>query len=641
MSTLPGSDHVGASGAPGDDDAVAAVLAAAVSLCGTGDWETAVAAVAELLDRGVDATHVLHNVVTPLQTEAGRRWADNEWGVAEVRVATSVSGTVVTLLDCAEAGRERHGQLLVACAEGEHHDLPAAIVAADLRRAGWGVTLLGASVPASDLRRFVVGTGPDAVLLSCSTPWSLPGLARSVAAVRDTGTRVIVGGSALGRNPVRARRLGADGWATSARAATHLLQELPKSPSPRRLRAGTGPALDEGGWLDRHQDHVVQLATGAVHFATGSSVDAPPAGLAELVGSLAGALVVTDEPVLDEFVDWLVAFLARRGHSVNAVYSLLDAVRSVLPPDLQHTGALLGRTIDRLAADHPGVAAALDATTTIKTAVHTNAATALPVPANEAARVSAVAAYDLDGGALKTRFDDLVSMAAAVCDAPMAFLSIVDGERQWFPATHGASFPALDRTSSLCAFTIARREVVVIPDLSFHPSFEQHALVADGPRLRGYAAAPLLAASGHAIGTLGVVDYVARLLRDDQRRYLETLANNVMAELELDRRTRADATRAGSGPADRLLARVVDLRRPDGEGGAESGLLTTRDLARLFQVSPRTVTNWAAQGRLRAVQTAGGHYRFDPDDVLAFLLESPAVVDGGQVTGTMARKAGS
>jgi excisionase family DNA binding protein len=500
-------------------------------------------------------------------------------------------------------------------------------------------------VPAGDLRRFVVETAPDAVLLSCSTTWSLPGLARSVAAVRETGTRVIVGGAGLGLSPVRARRLGADGWATSARAATHLLQDLPKQPPPRHMRSAATAGPDEGGWLDRHGDQVVELATGALHFATAASLDTPPAGLAELVAALAGSLVVTDEAVLDDCVAWLVAYLDHRGHPSSAVYSQLDAVRSVLPPDLEHTAALLGRTIDHLAGaptTSAGGGGAADTAAVVKTMTKARAsdAAALPIPANEPARVSAVAAYELDATALKAQFEDLVSMAAAVCEAPVAFLSIVDGDRQWFPVSHGASLAPIDRASSLCAFTVARREVIVIPDLACHPSFEHHPLVADGARWRGYAAAPLLAASGHAIGTLGVVDYVARLLRDDQRRYLETLANNVMSELELGRRTRADAARGATGPADRLLARVVDLRRPNGDpahGGSD--VLTTRDLARLFRVSPRTVTNWAAQGRLRAVQTAGGHYRFDADDVLAFLLDSPTVVDGGQV-GDMARKAG-
>jgi excisionase family DNA binding protein len=109
-----------------------------------------------------------------------------------------------------------------------------------------------------------------------------------------------------------------------------------------------------------------------------------------------------------------------------------------------------------------------------------------------------------------------------------------------------------------------------------------------------------------------------------QCRALTALARQVSAHLELSRRgaggaEETSATSEQREQAERVLARSVDLREGDGDAVAE--LLHTRDVAKLFRVSTRTVANWAANGRLPTVHTAGGHYRFPIEPVLELLLD--------------------
>src|SRR5439155_7958282 len=117
----------------------------------------------ELAAGGVDADGIAHELLRPVQVEAGRRWAHNEWGVAEERVTTRAATAALTLMDSARPRAEGHGHLVVACVEEEEHELPARILAADLRSAGWRVSFLGESVPATELRIFAARHHLDAV----------------------------------------------------------------------------------------------------------------------------------------------------------------------------------------------------------------------------------------------------------------------------------------------------------------------------------------------------------------------------------------------------------------------------------------------------------------------------------------------
>jgi excisionase family DNA binding protein len=244
---------------------------------------------------------------------------------------------------------------------------------------------------------------------------------------------------------------------------------------------------------------------------------------------------------------------------------------------------------------------------------------------DEPTRLAALATFQILDTPTEPEFDELVAIAASLCETPLAYLSFIDRDRQWFKSCCGASLETRPRRTAICDFTVSERGMVIIPDLAAHGRFAHHPLVADGPRWRFYAGVPLMTGPRLAIGTLVVVDYRPRLLRTDQQRNLQTLAAQVMAQLDL--RVRLQREKAeNDGPvaarkeAERLLASVIDLR--DRSVSTEVALLSSREVARIFNVSTRTIGNWVSQRRLPAIQTGGGHYRFDVGAVLDLLVES-------------------
>src|SRR5437763_1634138 len=144
-----------------------------LSHAGTGDLQGAIAVAMDAHADGMDANTLIHGLLIPAQVEVGERWARNEWGVAQERVATQAATAALILLNRESHNHSAHGHLLVTCVEGERHELPARMLAADLRRAGWNVSFLGDAVPAAEVRRFAAHRQLDAVLLSATGPESL------------------------------------------------------------------------------------------------------------------------------------------------------------------------------------------------------------------------------------------------------------------------------------------------------------------------------------------------------------------------------------------------------------------------------------------------------------------------------------
>lgn len=127
----------------------------------------------------------------------------------------------------------------------------------------------------------------------------------------------------------------------------------------------------------------------------------------------------------------------------------------------------------------------------------------------------------------------LTRLVCQIFDVPMSLISIVGEEQQFFIARQGFPLSSLARASSVCDITITRRELVEIEDLRQDPRFADHDLVLQAPHLRFYAGAPLIAASGYAIGALCLLDHSPRRLSDQQRQQLETLATLTVDQISL------------------------------------------------------------------------------------------------------------
>lgn len=154
----------------------------------------------------------------------------------------------------------------------------------------------------------------------------------------------------------------------------------------------------------------------------------------------------------------------------------------------------------------------------------------------EQARLEALRQYQILDTEPEIAFDDLALLASHICETPMAAISLVDEDRQWFKARIGFTTAQTPRSISFCTHAIQQRDIFVVPDASKDDRLRNNPQVAGDPHIRFYAGAPLLAREGHALGTLCVFDDKPRRLSDTQLEALAALCRQVEAQLELRRR---------------------------------------------------------------------------------------------------------
>jgi GAF domain-containing protein len=168
---------------------------------------------------------------------------------------------------------------------------------------------------------------------------------------------------------------------------------------------------------------------------------------------------------------------------------------------------------------------------------------------HEKKRLKVLWQYDLLDTMPERVFDDLTELAARICEAPIALISLVDEERQWFKSKIGVTLNETSRDVSFCSHAIRQEGLFIVPDATKDPRFAHNPLVTSDPKIRFYAGAPLITPDGHALGTLCVLDKVARELRPEQQQALRILARHVMTQLELRRQVHALAAAHQSGEA--------------------------------------------------------------------------------------------
>ena len=180
------------------------------------------------------------------------------------------------------------------------------------------------------------------------------------------------------------------------------------------------------------------------------------------------------------------------------------------------------------------------------------------MPQSEAERLAALRRYRVLDTAAEEQFDRLAHLAAFVSRAPIALVSLVDKDRQWFKSRVGLEATETPRAEAFCAHTITGPDLLVIPDTLADPRFSSNPLVVAGPRVRFYAGAPLVTPEGHAVGALSALDTVPRALDGGQAEALRSLAAQAVILLEL-RRHAAELARL----AEALSAEVAERRRSE------------------------------------------------------------------------------
>jgi formate hydrogenlyase transcriptional activator len=158
-----------------------------------------------------------------------------------------------------------------------------------------------------------------------------------------------------------------------------------------------------------------------------------------------------------------------------------------------------------------------------------------PVAEDEAGRLSALQDYGILETAPVRDFEDLAALAAAVCEAPFALVSVVDANRQWTKASVGFGPVDMPREVSFCGAAIQSQTLLVVADALVDPRFASNPLVAGEHRVRFYAGAPLRTPRGHALGTVCVLDRRPRDLTPVQYDALRAIGRQAMAQLELRR----------------------------------------------------------------------------------------------------------
>jgi excisionase family DNA binding protein len=643
-----------------------------VARLGRVDRDGALAAVDRAVAAGATLDEIVTGLLAPAQVDMGRRWAEGELGAADAQAVAAIV-RVALARAAPPANPTDHQPVVVACPEGEHHELPAEMVTELLRARGWPATLIAGAVPAADLRRYLRSHRPAALLLSCTTARGLPGAARVIDAAHDSGVGVIAGGAAFGADDRRAMRLGAAAWSPTVEAAIQVLErweaEAPRLP--------VGRALSDEYQRFEAQLPQVRAAALATLGRTNLRRSDDIAGLVALQDRLdlllahLGAAVLVDEGRLfADHVTQQLAFWRARGIAGGQLLLAVDAVGQSLAGGSELVRRILDdgyRSLGKRA----------------------RAPVARPPAGPTAGETTAFAVGSMAGPdvAHGQVFADLLFLAAMSCHAPFALISVAQADGQWSTLSYG-----VDRRGetledrALFAAVAASPEPIEIHDLARHDPLGAGSLATGPLAVRFVYGIPLSSPRGSTIGVLCLLDRRTREMDGRERQAMLAVARQVCGQLVQWRRSGGARSRgapsggapsggapsggapsggapsggAPSGGAPSGGARSVgaaarpsdshpangrrthprrgpDAAREDLLGRRRAGadvdphLLRSREVAVLFDVTERTVINWAASDKLASLRTGGGHLRFRSEDVLA-LLDKPATSAGRRPT---------
>ena len=155
------------------------------------------------------------------------------------------------------------------------------------------------------------------------------------------------------------------------------------------------------------------------------------------------------------------------------------------------------------------------------------------LPNNEAVRLKALCQCEILDTPQDKAFDDITRLAADICGTPIALITLIDTERQWFKSKVGADITENPLHVGFCPFVIQKGDSLIIPNTLADEQYATNPVVISTPYVRFYAGVPLTTLEGHILGTICVIDYVPRELSPKQVEALQALSRQVMTQIEL------------------------------------------------------------------------------------------------------------
>lgn len=516
-------------------------------------------------------------VLASAAAESGERWARGEWDVPTASLAALAVEDAAVTVSHAHGGTPRtDGCVVIAPAAGDAHALPSRLFGTALALRGWDVRVLTSPLPAADLTAYLADLRPRALLVTATVRAHLPGAAHWAAAAHEAGTTVVAGGAAFGMSPRRAAVLGADAWASSVDGCERILatQRAPRRPARgvsdlAAVLSDSDPLLSEAWSATLRAEHDAARAAWLSQWVP------------LVLRSARAAALTDDDDIFMEDLAWLAGVTAERFDDPDLVPAMLAPLRRLLPTSDVRLHRLVAKAFERLneapaqTASVPDVAAAL--------------------------RAHPAAAHGREAV-----YDELAFVASVMCGAELGVVAVSAGDRMVVKGAHGVE--ATDYPADV-AWTVETATGDAASSLPAHPFVRRHGAAF-------VLQVPLRDGEGQPFGVVVVGDGRPRAATWPQRQGLRSLARQVEARLgaggEPPRLVILDGEALGAVPA--------GLRPTVGARG-DDDLLRTAQVAKLFHVSPRTVNNWVAQGRLSAIATAGGHKRYRLGDVLALYRE--------------------
>jgi methanogenic corrinoid protein MtbC1 len=300
-----------------------------------GDDRAGVRYALKFLDHGVNSDNVIIDLLAAAQRESGERWFRNIWGVADEHLVSGVTqralDAVANSIDLPASG----SLVVVACAEGDWHSLPAQMFADMLRSRGFAVAFLGASTPVDQVTSFMARHHPEALAVSCSMPLFFSGVTRLANAAHGLGIPVIGGGRALGNDAKRASRLGVDAWSRDVDSAVSTLQEWRSNGSHVSLELTpiNRTAMDLRASAPEIAASALTSLTKSFPPMTNFNSDQlrrMKEDLTNITLFAAAAHLVDEVTVLTEMLNWLKSFLACRDLPSKMVTISLGALAPLI-----------------------------------------------------------------------------------------------------------------------------------------------------------------------------------------------------------------------------------------------------------------------------------------------------------------------